>query len=241
MRVPDPRAGVFETLLVQHDIVVRADAHLDRLATSVHELYDVPLDVGAVKRRLLGLASIGPRRVRLTFRPDVAEAELSTVGLQQRPEAAWRLVPCELQGGLGRHKWIDRAVLDDLSGAPWTAATDPLLIDRGGELLETGRGNVFAVVDHEVRTPRDDGRILPGVVRAEVLDLLRARGVRVSEVDLTLDDLAESDDVFVTNSIGGVRSVAECRGVGSWREGRLVAEVRSDLEAAWRPAAPSVR
>jgi para-aminobenzoate synthetase / 4-amino-4-deoxychorismate lyase len=236
MAVPDPRGGVFETLLAQHGLVVNADAHLERLVRSVRELYDVSVDVRALSRQLLDLADTvdGPQRVRLTFRPDLAEVELSAVELRQRPEAPWRLAPSELPGGLGRHKWVDRAALDALAGAPWTAETDPLLTDRGGHVLETGRGNVFVVVGEVVRTPRADGRILPGVVRSQVLDLLRGLGNRVSEVDLSLEDLGAADDVFVSNSIGGIRPVVECLGVGRWRPGHLVGQLRSDLEAAWR-------
>ncbi|MGA8248216.1 MAG: aminotransferase class IV, partial [Nocardioides sp.] len=242
MAVPDPRAGVFETLLVQHGLVVNADAHLDRLAGSVRELYDVSLDVRAARQRLLELAAdtAGPRRVRITFRPGLSGVEVSATELRVRPRAPWRLVPCVLPGGLGRHKWVDRAALEALPGAPWTGDSDPLLTDRGGGVLETGRGNVFAVVGDVVSTPRDDGRILAGVVRSQVRDLLRGLGARVRELELSLDDLRAADDVFVTNSIGGVRSVAECVGVGVWSEGELVGRLRSDLEAAWRPPDPAL-
>lgn len=243
--MPDPRAGVFETLLVQHGLVVNADEHLGRLAHSVRELYDVTVDARALKGRLLEDASSGDGclRLRLTFRPDLADVELSTVEIDQRPRGPWCLVPRDLPGGLGRHKWVDRQALDALTGPTWTADTDPLLTDQGGQVLETGRGNVFMVVGDVVSTPRDDGRILPGVVRSQVLGLLSRRGVRVSEVDLFLKDLGAADDVFVTNSIGGLRPVAECSGVGVWRPGALAAQIRSELEAAWHPPArdPEVR
>jgi para-aminobenzoate synthetase/4-amino-4-deoxychorismate lyase len=235
--MPDPRAGVFETLLVQHGLVVNADEHLSRLTRSVRELYDVPVDGRAVKERLLEVASSadGCRRVRLTFRPDLAEVELSTVEIDRRPEGPWYLVPRDLPGGLGRHKWVDRQALDALRGPTWAVDTDPLLTDQEGQVLETGRGNVFLVVRDVVSTPRDDGRILPGVVRSQVLDLLRRRDVRIREVELFLKDVGVADDVFVTNSIGGLRPVAECSGVGGWRPGALAAQIRSDLEGAWHP------
>jgi para-aminobenzoate synthetase/4-amino-4-deoxychorismate lyase len=236
--MPESWAGVFETLLAYRGHVVNADAHLDRLASSVRELYDVPLDAPTMKGPLLELASTGQghQRIRVTFRPAVAEVEWSAAELPQRPEDPWRLVPSELPGGLGHHKWVDRDSLDALTGSPWTADSDPLLLDDGGQVLETGRGNLFVVVGDVVRTPRDDGRILPGVVRAKVLDLLRRRDVDVSEVDLSVKDLESADEVFVTNSIGGVRPVAECVGVGGWPAGPVTARIRYDVEAAWHPA-----
>src|SRR5580765_4194141 len=167
--MPDLRAGVFETLLVQYGNAVNADAHVARLARSVRELYAVSLDAAGLSRRLSELAdeSEGILRVRVTFRPGLAEVEVSSVALPERPTGAWTLVPGTLPGGLGRHKWVDRGLLDAFAGAPWTADTDPLLVDDGGQVLETGRGNLFLVVGDAVRTPRDDGRILPGVVRTE--------------------------------------------------------------------------
>jgi branched-subunit amino acid aminotransferase/4-amino-4-deoxychorismate lyase len=236
--MPESRAGVFETLLAHRGQVVNADRHLDRLAGSVRELYDASLDLPAVRGQLLELASTGEGylRIRLTFRPDLADVEWSAAELPERPVGPWHLVPFDMAGGLGRHKWVDRDSLDGLTGAPWTADTDPLLIDDGAQVLETGRGNLFVVVGDVVRTPRDDGRILPGVVRAQVLDLLRLRHIDAGEVDLVLNDLDTADEVFVTNSIGGVRSVVECVGIGGWRSGPVTEQVRYDVEAAWHPA-----
>ena len=70
------------------------------------------------------------------------------------------LVPLVLPGGLGRHKWVDRRALEGEPG-PWSPTCDPLLVEPDGELLETGRANVFVVTgdgesDLELT---DDGRI----------------------------------------------------------------------------------
>ncbi len=77
-----------------------------------------------------------------------------------------------LPGGLGPHKWIDRDLV---------AGTEPLIVDLSGEVLESGRGNVFIVEGDTLVTPPTDGRILPGVTRAE---LLRTADVSVEPIDL---------------------------------------------------------
>ena len=41
---PDPRVGVFDTLLVQDGAPVALEAHVLRLVTSVRDVYGVPLD-----------------------------------------------------------------------------------------------------------------------------------------------------------------------------------------------------
>ena len=80
--------------------------------------------------------------------------------------------------------------------------TRPLLIaDRDGQILETDRANVFAVIDGVLRTPPADGRILPGVTRAAVLRLAARDGVPVREETITTARLLAASEVFVTNSV----------------------------------------
>jgi para-aminobenzoate synthetase/4-amino-4-deoxychorismate lyase len=98
-----------------------------------------------------------------------------------------------LPGGLGPHKWVDRDLV---------AGTEPLIVDLSGEVLESGRGNVFIVEAGRLVTPPADGRILPGVTRAE---LIRTADVTVEPIDLRR--LRAADEVFVTSSIRGRQRV----------------------------------
>src|SRR5690606_17790164 len=126
-----------------------------------------------------------------------------------------------LAGGLGAHKWADRAVL----GQP-VAGHDPLIVDTDGSVLETGRASLFLVRDDGVHTPPLDGRILPGTERARVIERLRASGIGVHQHRLTTADLAEATEVFVTNALRGVVPVRQVPGVGSWPEGAVAAMLR---------------
>jgi para-aminobenzoate synthetase / 4-amino-4-deoxychorismate lyase len=133
-------------------------------------------------------------------------------------------------GGLGEHKWLDRSLVDTWRD-PGDPDTDALLVDEESHLLETGRGNVFVVRDGVVSTPPLDGRILPGVVRARVVAALGTLGIRCLEQAVTLAELTEADEVFVTNAIGGVRPVAACRDVGAWPHGPVTRAVDDEVEA----------
>jgi para-aminobenzoate synthetase/4-amino-4-deoxychorismate lyase len=105
-------------------------------------------------------------------------------------------------GGLGDHKWSDRRLLDALVDA---AEGEPLLCDLDGLVLEAARANVFAVEPGpSLVTPRADGRILPGVSRARVIELAHELGLEVREEALPLVALARADELFVTGSVGGV-------------------------------------
>lgn len=223
--------GVFTTLLVHDGRPVDLDAHLGRLGASCRDCYRAALPPGLrdeVVQRAAALA--GTHRLRITAAPapeDRLSVQVTTASLPPGPVPPWRLVPVRLPGGLGRHKWADRRALahEPLPGL-WSRSCDPLLVDADGTVLETGRANVFAVVDGTVRTPPADGRILPGIVRARVVEALRGEGTDVDERPLRLEDLARADEVFVSNSVAGVHPVGSVDGVGRWEPGPVLTRLR---------------
>ncbi|MFE7629797.1 bifunctional anthranilate synthase component I family protein/class IV aminotransferase [Kocuria sp. NPDC057446] len=230
--VPPVRAeGVFTTLLVREGAPVDLPAHLERLGASCLACWGaaLPADVRAqVVDRAAALP--GPHRLRITALPAPEGAVTVTIAataLPAEPVPPWRLVPVRLPGGLGGHKWADRRVLahEPVPGL-WSRSCDPLLVDADGTLLETGRANVFVVVDGAVLTPPADGRILPGVVRARVLAALRAAGADVRERPVRWEELARATEVFVTNSVAGVHPVGAVDGAGRWEPGPVLGSLR---------------
>ncbi len=240
---PDPGRGVFTTLLVRSGVPVDLARHLARLEASTLACYGAPLPAGLPEEvRARADALSGPHRLRITAVPGggTVRTELTTAALTPSPAQAWRLVPLVLPGGLGGHKWVDRRALE-WAPAPglWSPSCDPLLVEADGELLETGRANVFVVTGDGVLTPPADGRILPGVLRARTIDALRAGGRTVHEHPVGLDGLAGATELFVTNSLRGAVPVAHVDGVGRWEPGPVARWVGRRLGAAPEPAAPA--
>jgi para-aminobenzoate synthetase/4-amino-4-deoxychorismate lyase len=143
-------------------------------------------------------------------------------------------------GGIGALKWRDRRLLAALNERAGSAAGEQLLItDETGELLETDRANVFAVIDGVLLTPPADGRLLPGTTRAAVMRAARGRGLRVGQKPLTLDELASASEVFVTNAVVGVlpvTAVDDCP--AAWPPGPIAAALTAALNA--RPHEPGL-
>jgi para-aminobenzoate synthetase/4-amino-4-deoxychorismate lyase len=198
-RRPDPARGVFETVLVQHGEPVALEEHLDRLAGSLTELYGVTLDPRADSQARTAAATAtatGTSRLRILADPDGTLAISVSPEPERLPIATEvQLSPFAIPGGLGRHKWRDRDLLEALSAqAPGTV---PLLIDTDGLVLEAAHANVWIVEGQVLLTPPDDGRILPGVTRGMLLD-----GERFArEEPIELERLARADAVFLTSSI----------------------------------------
>ncbi|WP_367402044.1 bifunctional anthranilate synthase component I family protein/class IV aminotransferase [Kocuria marina] len=235
---PDPSLGVFTTMLVREGRPEQLVEHLARLGSSVRACFSHELP-GALAEQVLQRAAglDGPHRLRVTAIPDDGSLCLEMTHAPLNPPGAappvdpWVLYPVVVPGGWGRHKWADRRALNTTPG-PWSPVCDPLLVDQGGTVLETGRANVFVVRGGVVTTPPVDGRILPGVMRARVLPTLRAAGYEVREQDITLTDIAEASEVFVTNALRGARPVGEIHGVGAWAPGPVTAWVQRALADA---------
>jgi para-aminobenzoate synthetase/4-amino-4-deoxychorismate lyase len=207
-----PRAamGVFTSLMVADGLVADLAEHLARLEASTVELYGKRLP-----EWLLGdlAACLGERptgRLRLTARPvgGPLQVKIEVVPAGGAAQAA-TLRPVLLPGGHGRHKWRDRRQLAELSARAEReralgADEHLLIVDANGDVLETDRGNIFALLDGVLCTPPLDGRLLPGVTRTAVMRLAGEAGIGVKEGPLTEAGLAGAAEVFITNSVRGL-------------------------------------
>ena len=187
---PDPAAGVFETLLVRDRGVVGYLAHRDRMNASAGTLYGVaPLPAAAPPERRHANG-----RMRLTFAPG---AGLSIEERQSAPDPVFSgIVPFELPGGLGPHKWADRGLVDALSAAADGALA--LLLDSDGAVLEATWANVLIEERGRLISPPSDGRALPGIGRTRL---------RYDEEPVDLDRLLAADAVVLTSALRTMRLV----------------------------------
>jgi para-aminobenzoate synthetase / 4-amino-4-deoxychorismate lyase len=238
---PAPRAaeGVFETMLVVAGQPLELAPHLRRLAASVLALYgaSLPADVP----ELLAERARGLRlgRIRVTVRPVDGGAVASEVTaaaiepgivLPTTRDAAPALRPYTIATDIGEHKWADRALFERLEAEARPQL--PLIVDPSGAVLEASRANVFVVRDGTVTTPPADGRILPGVTRALVLELAAEAGIGAGEAAFSLEDLLAADEVFLTGAVRGVEPVCAC-GETRWQPGQVTARLAAALRQRW--------
>ncbi|UZD91688.1 branched-chain amino acid aminotransferase [Cognatishimia activa] len=85
--------------------------------------------------------------------------------------------------------------------------SNALSLDIDGNVAETASTNVFAVKDGVVSTPVPNGCFLNGLTRQRVIRLLRADGVEVNEVKMTVADFETADEIFCTGNIAKVMPV----------------------------------
>jgi para-aminobenzoate synthetase / 4-amino-4-deoxychorismate lyase len=239
---PDPQKGIFETLLVVDGRPVELDAHLDRLAASIGALYGAAAATDPreeIEERARGLA-LG--RLRATLAPgsdgrlttEIVTAEVDPAVVFPGLERAVGVHTVLLEGGLGAHKWVDRALIEETE-ARLPADAVAVLVDHGGAVLEALRANVFAVHGETLATPPADGRILPGIARRRVAKAAQAAGLELRETELTVGDLMAADEVFLAGSVRGVEPVKAVDGVELALRNDAGARIGAELRRAWMP------
>ncbi len=195
----DPSQGIFETALVRDGAPVLWPRHLARRRASALTLYHA--DPGAaLDLRVAEAVALGRLRVEVV----PAGGSLTVTARCEPidpaivlPQAAPEVVAVPVSRGFGRHKLIDRRWLAAIE-ASVPAGARALLVAPGEELLETTRANAFVVRRGVLETPPLDGRILPGIIRAVVLERAREAGIEVREAPVALEG---ADAIVLTGSV----------------------------------------
>ena len=101
-------------------------------------------------------------------------------------------------------RWAERAQEQGLD--------EVILLNEFGRVTECTSANVFAAFGNEVITPQLSEGCLPGITREVVLQELQLPGLRITEENLTLDQLHAADEVFISSTTRGLLPVSEIGG-----------------------------
>ena len=200
---------LFETMRVDDDGVQHLDRHLARLRASA-AYFGFRFDENAARAAVSVTSSAVTRRLRLALQ---ADGTLSTQSAPLSPlQSPVRLLLADDATASGdlflRHKTSVRTRYD----AAWRAAEaagcfDMLFFNERGELTEGGRSNVLVRIDGQWITPALSCGLLPGVMRAV---LIEQWGVREGVVTRAM--LEGAQEIVVCNSLRGPLQVQQ----GDW-------------------------
>ena len=182
-----------------HDGILELERHLDRLGASAAEL-DFRFDRHAARNELQA-ATFGRQdkaMARLLLSPTGTMA-IEVKRYQQPSETpvrvAVRPLPVESSDFRLRHKTTDRRFYD--RARQEEGAFETIFVDAAGHLTEGSRMNIFVERDGRLLTPPISRGLIPGILRAKLIDEGHA-----AEADLTPADLAEG--FFVGNIVRGL-------------------------------------
>jgi branched-chain amino acid aminotransferase len=222
--------GVFDTALVLGGRMVWRAAHLARLAEACKSL-GFGLDGAAVDRAIdavLADAADGSLRITVTHGsgprglapPPVAQPKIlvSFAPLQTKTF----FVPVSLHvSAIRRNETSPTARLKSLNYLDAVFAAreaihhgfdDALFLNTRDHVACATAGNIVIFDGGRLVTPPLADGVLAGTVRAVLLRLAEVVGLQPAERSLTLDDLAQADAVFVTNSL---RLLAPVKQIGA--------------------------
>ena len=92
------------------------------------------------------------------------------------------------------------------TGAEWSVLTN-----GQGSLTEAPGSNIFIIKNGRALTPATGG--LEGVTRQTAMELCREIGLAIEETDVSVSDLTNADEAFLTSSAGGIMPVSAVDGV----------------------------
>lgn len=104
-----------------------------------------------------------------------------------------------------------------------------VLLNQQGYVVEGSGDNIFIVREGVLATPPRAAGILPGITRAVVMELARAEGMAVQEVNFTLHELYNAQECFLTGTAAEVIAAVSCDGrtIGSGFPGLVTRTLRN--------------
>ena len=243
-------AGLFETMRSRNGIVFRLQDHLDRLflsaaALTIAHSYDKQY-IGRAIDQVLEANELKDARMRLTLTSGpLAESEeqrkatLLITAAEFRPYPAdyyktgVLVVLCPFRQNqtdptCGHKTTCYYPRLLALNLARQRKAAEALWFTTDNRLAEGCVSNVFLVKNSVLHTPPVQTPVLPGIARKTILQLAQQQSIETVERDLTITDLLEADEVFLTNVIMEVLPViqVERHTVGDGKVGPVAQRLR---------------
>jgi len=216
-------AGLFETMRSHNGVVFALKDHLDRLSASADVLsinnpYDREYITEAITE-LLRANKLTDARLRLTLtNGPMTESEeqhkstllITAAELQSYPPEYYKkgvmVVLCPFKqnpidpaSGRKTTSYFSRMIALNLAHQKRAAEAIWFTVDN--RLAEGCISNVFLVKDSELYTPPINTPVLPGVARKTVCRLAQQDSIKLTEKDLSIDDLLGADEIFLTNVI----------------------------------------
>jgi len=217
--------GLFETMLLRNGVIRFFDDHVQRLHHSCERLKISPPVLDCLQgelRQLLQNHRDGVIKLIVT-RGRGGRGYRAT---RNHPTRLWQLFPpigvtddsitmrwCETRWSrnelLAGMKHLNR-LEQVLAQSEWNdmAIAEGLMLDTEGELISGTMSNVFMVIDGNLVTPDVLYCGVQGVMRKNVLRMAKQMGMVVEERPVHPEELAVASEVFVSNAVRGIQSVA---------------------------------
>ncbi|MEI8349314.1 MAG: aminotransferase class IV [Candidatus Omnitrophota bacterium] len=215
--------GVFETLRAYGGTIPFLDLHIQRLndGLAVLDMDKVALDFEQILRELLKVNDLSEAYIRIT-----AYKKRNSTGVTiyadtfgYYPESAYAKGFTAIVSPYRKATQSPFAQIKSLSfmenRMSWYQAQkvnkdEALLLNQQNYLIGGSRSNLFLVKGKQIFTSSDKSGAFAGITRQIIMkDLLKLR-LKVRQAELTLEDLYDSDEAFLSSALLEVMPLVEC-------------------------------
>ncbi len=238
--------GLFETMRGYGGKVFRLDNHLERLSRSA-EIIGIRVDIPEITNAVLETIKanqLSEARVRITVTvgeggmvPNLATCNEPTIlvvagSYHPYPEDVYQKGFRAIISSIRRNS---QSVLSGLKSANYMASMlarqearaagvdEAICLNEKGLLAEASMSNIFLVSDGVPKTPKEESGILSGITRQVVLELAKQLNIKASEQDISLEEIFQAQEAFLTNSLMEIMPLVEVDGkqISSGKPGEL--------------------
>lgn len=220
--------GLFETMMINDGCIPLINYHWERLVASANLInINLPFSYSDLKHMVNELIednslSSSNGVVRLTLTDGIAPRGILSSGSQPStyiictfPGSGFSTTP--LTGTIVTTRKNEYSLASqvkstsylDLILAKQEAVSrgfdEAILLNTKSTLAEGAVTNIFVVKNGEIFTPPITDGALPGVTRRVILNDLEIDGISMHELTISTDFLMQADEVFLTNSLLGIR------------------------------------
>ena len=86
---------------------------------------------------------------------------------------------------------------------------EAIMLNSNGKVAEGSAENIFIIKNGIIKTPPLNADILNGITRDSVIRLIRSNRIKLIEKNITVKELLNADEVFMTGTAAEVKSVAK--------------------------------
>lgn len=133
----------------------------------------------------------------------IANEEQRRDGLRMIVSSVQRIQPEAVDPRVKNFHWLDLTM--GIFEAYDRDAVVAVLVDGAGNITEGAGFNVFAVHDGVLSTP--DRGVFEGMTRRTVIEMAKEMGVACEVRAVTVAELYDADEVFITSTAGGIMPV----------------------------------
>ena len=160
-------------------------------------------------------------------------------GRVQSTSSTWGLTAAQAElveqvAHLSAQSFATRAAKHDAEAKGYQ---DALMLDYRGRIAEATGANIFLIQDGKIHTPIPDC-FLNGITRQTVIELAKRRGYEVIERAIMPEELAKTQEVFITGTAAEVTPVGQIDDY-HFTPGEITKQMIEDYDAEVHGRSPS--